>query len=289
MLLQVFTSTLLLTTIVSTQQVNSPSTSTKSALSSNINPILNEWIASSFGLMLEDNQTISIFDHQDMYSHQHEKRNFNVSHPKNSVAYAARELTSSSSVLTRDIASKILEMKMNGDGELMWLDKKEDNVESTPLIGRRSSKAKHFGGKKTYRSSDSSVKTSTLSKMSSSWKELASSAKKFQASTSNKKLTTSSSSKKVSSSSSASSTRSTSTFSQAMNLSASRTFTAVITWYNGNGLKNPYCAQRSKWTPSDSSMIAAVTEKWGDNRPACGSFLQVRTGKLFFPVESTWY
>lgn len=291
MLLLTIASTLLLTSIASTQSNNSPSISTNSALSLNIN---NEWISSSFGLMLEDNQTIAAFNHQDLYSHTHhqERRDFNTtSHSKIFIAHTAKK---TSNDLTRDIASKSLKMKMNEDGELLWLDQKEENEESIPLIGRRSysgSKSKHTsGGKKPHRSSDSSIKTSNLSKMSSSWKELVSNAKKSKSSTSNKKSTTSSSaSKKISSSTSSSTAKGTSNLSQAVKfiqLPATRTFTAVITWYNGNGLKNPFCAQNSKWTPTDSSMIAAVTEKWGDNRPACGSFLQVRTGKFYFPSFS---
>ncbi|KAI5476166.1 hypothetical protein MNV49_000327 [Pseudohyphozyma bogoriensis] len=54
-------------------------------------------------------------------------------------------------------------------------------------------------------------------------------------------------------------------------------FSAVITWYTGHDLLNPYCAQKSGWTPTDQSMIAAVTEQWGKSRPACGSFLNLKT------------
>lgn len=56
----------------------------------------------------------------------------------------------------------------------------------------------------------------------------------------------------------------------------SRKFSAFITWYTGKDLQNPYCADRSGWTPTDSSMIAAVTLNWGKNRPACGSYLALK-------------
>ena len=41
--------------------------------------------------------------------------------------------------------------------------------------------------------------------------------------------------------------------------------------------QNPYCADKSGWTPTDKSLIAAVTLEWGKGRPACGSFLQLRS------------
>ncbi|GAA5968058.1 hypothetical protein JCM3765_003569 [Sporobolomyces pararoseus] len=52
---------------------------------------------------------------------------------------------------------------------------------------------------------------------------------------------------------------------------------AYITWYTGVDLQKPYCADKSGWTPKDSSLIAAVTLDWGKNRPACGSFLQLKS------------
>ncbi|KAL8293764.1 hypothetical protein RQP46_000465 [Phenoliferia psychrophenolica] len=63
-------------------------------------------------------------------------------------------------------------------------------------------------------------------------------------------------------------------------------FSAVITWYTGHDLLNPYCAQKSGWTPTDSSMIAAVTEKWGKGRPACGSYLQVSTPHVDLSISA---
>ncbi|GAA5983524.1 hypothetical protein JCM5350_000261 [Sporobolomyces pararoseus] len=54
---------------------------------------------------------------------------------------------------------------------------------------------------------------------------------------------------------------------------------AYITWYTGVDLQKPYCADKSGWTPKDSSLIAAVTLDWGKNRPACGSFLQLKSPK----------
>lgn len=47
----------------------------------------------------------------------------------------------------------------------------------------------------------------------------------------------------------------------------------------GHDLLNPYCADRSGWTPTDNSLIAAVTISWGSaagGRPPCGSFLQLK-------------
>ncbi|GAA5922813.1 hypothetical protein JCM1841_000716 [Sporobolomyces salmonicolor] len=52
---------------------------------------------------------------------------------------------------------------------------------------------------------------------------------------------------------------------------------AVITWYTGHDLLNPYCADKSGWTPTDKSYVAAVTQQWGSGRPKCGSFLQLKS------------
>ena len=50
----------------------------------------------------------------------------------------------------------------------------------------------------------------------------------------------------------------------------------TITWYTGVDLLNPYCDRESKWTPTDDSMIIAVTQKWSA-RPACGEFMEIQT------------
>ncbi|PLW30279.1 hypothetical protein PCANC_23356 [Puccinia coronata f. sp. avenae] len=47
-----------------------------------------------------------------------------------------------------------------------------------------------------------------------------------------------------------------------------------ITWYTGHDLLNPYCAQKSGWTPTDNSMIIAVTQEW-KQRPKCGDFFEL--------------
>ncbi|EFP75439.2 hypothetical protein PGT21_004596 [Puccinia graminis f. sp. tritici] len=47
-----------------------------------------------------------------------------------------------------------------------------------------------------------------------------------------------------------------------------------ITWYTGHDLLNPYCAQKSGWTPTDSSLIIAVTQEW-KQRPKCGDFFEI--------------
>ncbi|OAV92490.1 hypothetical protein PTTG_06392, partial [Puccinia triticina 1-1 BBBD Race 1] len=47
-----------------------------------------------------------------------------------------------------------------------------------------------------------------------------------------------------------------------------------ITWYTGHDLLNPYCAQKSGWTPTDSSLIIAVTQEW-KMRPKCGDFFEL--------------
>ncbi|GAA5888416.1 hypothetical protein JCM5296_000622 [Sporobolomyces johnsonii] len=52
---------------------------------------------------------------------------------------------------------------------------------------------------------------------------------------------------------------------------------AIITWYTGHDLLNPYCADKSGWTPTDKSYVAAVTQQWGSGRPKCGSFLQLKS------------
>nr|AGT80103.1 expansin [Hemileia vastatrix] len=49
---------------------------------------------------------------------------------------------------------------------------------------------------------------------------------------------------------------------------------STITWYTGEDLLRPFCADKSGWTPTDNSMIVAVTEQWGD-RPKCGDFYQL--------------
>ncbi|KAK9900437.1 hypothetical protein P389DRAFT_157107 [Cystobasidium minutum MCA 4210] len=54
------------------------------------------------------------------------------------------------------------------------------------------------------------------------------------------------------------------------------TILTTITWYTGIDLLNPYCDRKTKWTPTDESMIIAVTEKWS-LRPACGEFMEITT------------
>ncbi|GAA5879109.1 hypothetical protein JCM16303_001301 [Sporobolomyces ruberrimus] len=54
-------------------------------------------------------------------------------------------------------------------------------------------------------------------------------------------------------------------------------FSAFITWYTGVDLQKPYCADRSGWTPKDSALIAAFTLDYGKGKPACGSFLQLKS------------
>ncbi|CAH7673254.1 hypothetical protein BY996DRAFT_4597498, partial [Phakopsora pachyrhizi] len=49
---------------------------------------------------------------------------------------------------------------------------------------------------------------------------------------------------------------------------------AQITWYSGEGLLNPYCVRGSSWTPTDSSLVIAVTKRW-KSRPACGEFFEI--------------
>ncbi|KAK4051694.1 hypothetical protein OIO90_004644 [Microbotryomycetes sp. JL221] len=55
--------------------------------------------------------------------------------------------------------------------------------------------------------------------------------------------------------------------------------TAVITWYTGQDLQNPYCGRSSGWTPSDNALVTAPTLDWGSNKPPCGSFIQLRAPK----------
>ncbi|KAL7005889.1 hypothetical protein EMMF5_004625 [Cystobasidiomycetes sp. EMM_F5] len=54
------------------------------------------------------------------------------------------------------------------------------------------------------------------------------------------------------------------------------TIATTITWYTGHDLLNPFCDKQSRWTPTDDSLIIAVTEKWS-LRPACGEFLELTT------------
>lgn len=53
-------------------------------------------------------------------------------------------------------------------------------------------------------------------------------------------------------------------------------FRTTITWYTGVDLLNPYCDRNSHWTPTDDSLIIAVTQKWS-SRPACGEFMEIQT------------
>ncbi|KAG0141764.1 hypothetical protein CROQUDRAFT_51230 [Cronartium quercuum f. sp. fusiforme G11] len=52
------------------------------------------------------------------------------------------------------------------------------------------------------------------------------------------------------------------------------TIRTTITWYTGHDLLNPYCARKTKWAPTDESLVIAVTQKWSQ-RPACGEFLEI--------------
>jgi len=52
-------------------------------------------------------------------------------------------------------------------------------------------------------------------------------------------------------------------------------WSAKLTWYTGHDLLNPSCCDRSGFTPSDHSMVAAVTEIWSA-KPACGSYVVIR-------------
>ncbi|KAI9601964.1 hypothetical protein KEM48_001253 [Puccinia striiformis f. sp. tritici PST-130] len=52
------------------------------------------------------------------------------------------------------------------------------------------------------------------------------------------------------------------------------TIQTKITWYTGHDLLNPYCAQKSGWTPTDNSLVIAVTQEW-KMRPKCGDFFEL--------------
>ncbi|KAK9900506.1 hypothetical protein P389DRAFT_207992 [Cystobasidium minutum MCA 4210] len=62
-------------------------------------------------------------------------------------------------------------------------------------------------------------------------------------------------------------------------------FMSIITWYTGNDLLDPSCITEGKWSPTDESMIAAVTLNW-PNKPPCGSFLELRKTKKDPPSPS---
>jgi len=54
-----------------------------------------------------------------------------------------------------------------------------------------------------------------------------------------------------------------------------KSWSSVLTWYTGHDLLYPSCCDRSGFTPTDKSMIAAVTEIWS-GKPACGTYVQIR-------------
>ncbi|KZS97787.1 hypothetical protein SISNIDRAFT_449355 [Sistotremastrum niveocremeum HHB9708] len=52
----------------------------------------------------------------------------------------------------------------------------------------------------------------------------------------------------------------------------------TITWYTGHDLENPSCWSKSVWTPTDDSLICAVTLTGWTNKPKCFSFLELCNG-----------
>ncbi|KAH7916205.1 hypothetical protein BJ138DRAFT_1176072 [Hygrophoropsis aurantiaca] len=49
----------------------------------------------------------------------------------------------------------------------------------------------------------------------------------------------------------------------------------TITWYTGHDLENPSCWSNSDWTPTDQSMVAALTEEGWEGKPGCFKFLEL--------------
>ncbi|KAI0729383.1 hypothetical protein C8Q72DRAFT_829302 [Fomitopsis betulina] len=49
----------------------------------------------------------------------------------------------------------------------------------------------------------------------------------------------------------------------------------TITWYTGHDLLNPSCWSKTAWTPTDESMVSAVTLEGWKNRPQCFKFVEL--------------
>ncbi|EPT02740.1 hypothetical protein FOMPIDRAFT_54995 [Fomitopsis schrenkii] len=49
----------------------------------------------------------------------------------------------------------------------------------------------------------------------------------------------------------------------------------TITWYTGHDLLNPSCWSTTSWTPTDESMVSAVTLEGWTNRPQCFKFVEL--------------
>ncbi|KAH6915007.1 RlpA-like double-psi beta-barrel-protein domain-containing protein-containing protein [Coprinopsis sp. MPI-PUGE-AT-0042] len=49
----------------------------------------------------------------------------------------------------------------------------------------------------------------------------------------------------------------------------------TITWYTGHDLLNPSCWPKSRWTPTDKSFVAALTEKGWASKPKCFEFIEL--------------
>ncbi|EIW82399.1 hypothetical protein CONPUDRAFT_54045 [Coniophora puteana RWD-64-598 SS2] len=56
------------------------------------------------------------------------------------------------------------------------------------------------------------------------------------------------------------------------------TNSVAITWYTGQDLKNPSCWSNGHWTPSDKSMVGAVTLEGWKSKPECLKFVQICNG-----------
>ncbi|KZT71586.1 hypothetical protein DAEQUDRAFT_665784 [Daedalea quercina L-15889] len=49
----------------------------------------------------------------------------------------------------------------------------------------------------------------------------------------------------------------------------------TITWYTGHDLENPSCWSNPTWTPTDASMVSAVTLEGWTGRPQCFKFVEL--------------
>ncbi|KAH8914093.1 hypothetical protein BT69DRAFT_1358446 [Atractiella rhizophila] len=54
-------------------------------------------------------------------------------------------------------------------------------------------------------------------------------------------------------------------------------FKARITWYTGYDLKYPNCCDKSGFTPTDKSLIAATTLNGWAGAPKCGTYMKLRS------------
>lgn len=251
-----------------------------------------EWHSVSLGLMLEG-------------------RDAGVSSNSNAGGLQRRKAPvagSSGERRTRDLARQEVEFGLTERGNLVWpegwkhLEQRTESTAKDVRIAKRATKKKSTKSSKAKAKLAAKKKKAAAAKKAAAHKKALAKAKAAKKKAAAAKKSKAAAAKKAASKKAASKKKASSAVAKkvkkviaqvkytakaaakpvtVMLASSIPTFKSVITWYNKDGLEDPYCAQKSGWTPTDNSMIAAVTEQWGD-RPACGSYLQLTapgTGK----------